>query len=137
MVPGQYRAGEIVEAGMTCLAMIALPMPLAFIMAVADDHSAVAARTAHAIRPAMLTHKLKAFGLVQQAGEIDMSDTAMRAQPPQTTGSRFHPIRSETWSQRYPARATTPEPDKSLVCLRMEGKSIACIQRCKRAATCS
>src|SRR4051812_18327050 len=71
MVPGQYRAGEIVEAGMTCLAMIALPMPLAFITAVADDHSAVAARTAHAIRPAMLTHKLKAFGLVQQAGEID------------------------------------------------------------------
>src|SRR3954466_5338791 len=44
---------------------------LSFIMAVADDHGTVAVRAAHAIRPAMLTHKFKALGLVQQAREID------------------------------------------------------------------
>src|SRR4051812_15098962 len=37
----------------------------------------------------------------------------MDAQPPQTTGSRLHPIRSETWPRHYPSRATTPDPDKS------------------------
>jgi hypothetical protein len=56
---------------MARLAQVALPMPLSFVMAVADDHSTVAVRTAHAIRPAMLTHKLEAFGLVQQARKVD------------------------------------------------------------------
>src|SRR4051812_15506705 len=37
----------------------------------------------------------------------------MRAQPPQATGSRLHPIRSETSLRRYPSRATTQEPNKS------------------------
>src|SRR5690242_16377593 len=67
----QHRAGQVVEPSMARLAQVALPVPLAFVMAVADDHSTVAVRTAHAIRPAMLTHKLKASGLVQQAREID------------------------------------------------------------------
>jgi hypothetical protein len=37
----------------------------------------------------------------------------MRAQPPQATGSRLHPIRSETSLRRYPSRATTQESNKS------------------------
>src|SRR4051812_39038362 len=32
----------------------------------------------------------------------------MRAQPPQTTGSRLHPIRSETWLRRYPIPSHHP-----------------------------
>src|SRR6476469_5081796 len=98
MVSGQHRAGQVVETPMARLAQIALPMPLSVVMTVADDCGTVAARTAHAIRPAMLTHKLEAFGLVQQASErLTMSDTAMDAQPPQTIGPRGHAIRSETW----------------------------------------
>jgi hypothetical protein len=45
-------------------------MPLFFVMAVADHRGTVAARTTHTIRPAMLTHKLKAAGFVQQAGQL-------------------------------------------------------------------
>jgi hypothetical protein len=71
MVPGQHRAGQIVEPSMARLAQVALPMPLAFVMAIADDRGTVATRTAHAIRPTMLTHKLEAFGLVQQARKVD------------------------------------------------------------------
>jgi hypothetical protein len=71
MVPGQHRAAQVVETSMARLAQVALPMPLSFVMAGADDHSTVAVRTAHAIRPAMLTHKLEAFGLVQQARKVD------------------------------------------------------------------
>src|SRR3954447_20633875 len=59
----QHCACEIVETGMAHLAQVTLPMPLSFVVAVADDHGTVAARTAHAIWPAMLTHKLEALGL--------------------------------------------------------------------------
>src|SRR4051794_13875824 len=71
MVPGQHRAAQVVEPCMARLAQVALPMPLSFIMAVADDHRTVAARTVHAIRPAMVTYKFKALGLVPQAREVD------------------------------------------------------------------
>src|SRR3954452_1684761 len=71
MVPGQHRAGQIVEASMAGLAQVALPVPLSVVMAIADDHGTVAVRAAHAIRPTMLTHKLKTLGLVQQPREID------------------------------------------------------------------
>src|SRR3954447_16583139 len=71
MVPGQHRAGQIVEASMAGLPQVALPVPLSVVMAIADDHGTVAVRAAHAIRPTMLTHKLKTLGLVQQPREID------------------------------------------------------------------
>src|SRR3954451_7149005 len=71
VVPGQHRAAQVVEPSMACLAQIALPVPLAVVMAVADHHGTVAVRTAYAIRPAMLTDKLKALGFVQQAREVD------------------------------------------------------------------
>src|SRR4051794_26047983 len=71
MVPGQHRAAQIVEPCIARLAQIALSMPLPFVMAVADHRRTVAARTVHAIRPAMVTHKLEAPGLVQQASEAE------------------------------------------------------------------
>src|SRR4051812_6507087 len=113
MVPAQHRAGQIVEASMARLAQVALPVPLAFVMAIADDHGIVAVRAAHASWPTMLTHKLKTLGLVQQPREIDHLRYRYACAASKTTRSRLHPIRSETWLQRYPARATTPEPNKS------------------------
>src|SRR4051794_5739922 len=113
MVPAQHRAGQIVEASMARLAQVALPVPLAFVMAIADDHGIVAVRAAHASWPTMLTHKLKTLGLVQQPREIDHLRYRHACAASKTTRSRLHPIRSETWLQRYPSRATTPEPNKS------------------------
>src|SRR3954471_11652565 len=83
-------------------------------MAIADDHGIVAVRAAHASWPTMLTHKLKTLGLVQQPREIDHLRYRHACAASKTTRSRLHPIRSETWLQRYPSRATTPEPNKSL-----------------------
>jgi hypothetical protein len=71
MVPGQHRAAQVVETSMARLAQAALPMPLSFVMAVADDCRTVATGTADTIRPAMLTHKLEAPGLIQQTREVD------------------------------------------------------------------
>src|SRR4051794_38432978 len=82
-------------------------------MAIADDHGIVAVRAAHASWPTMLTHKLKTLGLVQQPREIDHLRYRYACAASKTTRSRLHPIRSETWLQRYPSRATTPEPNKS------------------------
>src|SRR3954451_22645191 len=114
MVPAQHRAGQIVEASMARLAQVALPVPLAFVRAIADDHGIVAVRAAHASWPTMLTHKLKTLGLVQQPREIDHLRYRHACAASKTTRSRLHPIRSETWLQRSPSRATTPEPNKSL-----------------------
>src|SRR5919205_1976190 len=113
MLSRQHRAGEIVEPSMARFAQVALSMPLPFIVAVADHHGTVAVRAAHAIRPAMLTFKLEARGLVQQAREIDHVAYRHACTASQTTRSRLHPIRSETSLQRYPSRATTPKPNKS------------------------
>src|SRR3954462_7892118 len=114
MVPAQHRAGQIVEASMARLAQVALPVPQSFVMAIADDHGIVAVRAAHARWPTMLTHKLKTLGLVQQPREIDHLRYRHACAASKTTRSRLHPIRSETWLQRCPSRATTPEPNKSL-----------------------
>src|ERR1700759_3016108 len=71
MMSRQHCAAQIVEPSMARLAQVALSMPLPFIVAVADDHGTVAVGAADAIRPTMLTYKLKALGLVQKAREID------------------------------------------------------------------
>src|ERR671938_1035141 len=114
MMSRQHRGGEIVEPSMARFAQVALSMPLPFIVAVADHHGTVAVRAAHAIRPAMLTYKLEALGLVQQAREIDHVAYRHACTASKTTRSSLHPIRSETSLQRHPSRATTPKPNKSL-----------------------
>jgi hypothetical protein len=79
------------------------------VMPVADDRSAAAARTAHTIRPAILTPKVEALGLVEQTREAAHPwpyPTWMRGLL-EPTGSALHLIRSEIWPRRAPARATT------------------------------
>ena len=71
VMAGQHRAGEVVEAGCACPAAIALAMGLRVVASVADHGLAVAARAAHALRPAPLAHEGEALGVVQQAGEVD------------------------------------------------------------------
>jgi len=68
-VPGQHRAGEIVEAGRTCLAPISLPSRLGIVAPVPDHRRAVAPGAMHALWPAMLAHEGEALGVVNQAGE--------------------------------------------------------------------
>jgi hypothetical protein len=71
MVPGQRRAGEVVEATRTGLAAVALPVRLGVIAAVAHHGAAAAAGAAHAFRPAMLPYQGEALGVIDQRREID------------------------------------------------------------------
>src|SRR3978361_976541 len=68
---GSHRVRKIVEPSMTGLAEIALPMRLGLVTAIADNRLAIATGTAHTLRPAMLAHQIKAFGIVQQRREVD------------------------------------------------------------------
>jgi hypothetical protein len=71
MVPGQHRAGEVVEATRTGLAPVALPVRLRVVAAVAHHGATAASRAAHALRPAMLPHQGEALGVIDQGREID------------------------------------------------------------------
>jgi hypothetical protein len=66
MMTGQHRAGEIVEAARTGFAPLALAVRLCVVVPVANHPSVAAARAAHAIWPAVLTHQREALGIVQQ-----------------------------------------------------------------------
>jgi hypothetical protein len=67
VMAGQLGAGEVVEARCTRLAAVALPAGLGVVIPVPDYRVTVAARTAHALRPALLTHEGEALGVVHQA----------------------------------------------------------------------
>src|SRR3954451_23549314 len=71
MVPGQRRAGKVVEAPSACFAAIPLPMGLGVVVPVADHRITATPETAHALRPAKLAHQREALGVVQQPREVD------------------------------------------------------------------
>ena len=74
MMPGEQRIGKIVEANCAVAADIALTKPLRVVVAVAQDMSATALGTPHALRPTHLANEFETFGLVEQAREIDEGD---------------------------------------------------------------
>ncbi|MDO9712696.1 hypothetical protein Q7A36_30455 [Paracraurococcus sp. LOR1-02] len=67
VMPGQDRAGQVIEALAAGIAPVALAMWLAIIMAIAHHRLAVAAMTLHLLRPPMLPHHGEALGVVQQS----------------------------------------------------------------------
>jgi hypothetical protein len=71
MVPGQRRAGEVVEAPGAGLTSIALPMRLGVIAPVADYPITATPGTAHALGPAMLAHQCEALGVIQKTRKVD------------------------------------------------------------------
>ena len=115
MVPGQHRAGEVVEATRACLAPVALPVRLRVVAAVADHGGAAAAGAAHALRPAMLAHQGEALGVVDQRREVDQVRCGHGGKRSFEGGELpscfYHP-------STFPARPSflplsTPDPEKS------------------------
>jgi hypothetical protein len=70
VVAGQNRAREIVEAHVTGLAPVTLPVRLGVIVAVADDGRAPALRASNAVRPAVSADQRKAFRVVEQGRQV-------------------------------------------------------------------
>jgi hypothetical protein len=70
-MPGQHRAGEVVEASRACLAPIPLPVSLGLIKAVSDHGTAAAGGAVDTLRPAMLAYQGEALGVVDQCRQID------------------------------------------------------------------
>src|SRR3954451_17340217 len=69
-MPGQHRAGQVVEAGVARRAAIALPMRLAVVPAVTGDLGAFATRAADVVGPAVLAHQLVGARVIDQRGQV-------------------------------------------------------------------
>src|SRR5215218_7638600 len=78
MVPGQRRAGEVVEAPGARLAPIALPVRLRVVAPVADHRIAAAAGAAHTLAPAVLA-SAKHLASSSSAERLTRSMEAMMA----------------------------------------------------------
>src|SRR5215203_6903080 len=103
-MPGQHRAGEVVEAPRTRLAAIPLPSALRVVTPVSGNREAVTPGTAYAIGPAMLAHQCEALGVVQKTREVNQigcnhDDEAPRAS---RTAARASAITSDALRTRYP-----------------------------------
>ena len=109
MMPGQHGAAEIVEAAVTCLAEIVLPVRLRLVMAVVDDRGAVATRTAHASWPPALTQQFEAFRLVQECREVDQFRYSHGKKLVLVAQRCFPSIRPDTLDDRHPAHGRHPE----------------------------
>src|SRR3954453_14836646 len=70
-MPGQHRAGEVVEASRASFAPIPLSMNLALIKAVSDHGIAAACGAVDTLRPAMLAYQGEALGILDQCREVD------------------------------------------------------------------
>ena len=70
-MPGQHRAGEVVEAPRAALQRYRCRCGLGLVKAVPDHGTAAAGGTAHPLRPAMLAHQGEALGIVDQRREVD------------------------------------------------------------------
>src|SRR5215210_6125000 len=119
MVPGQRRAGEVVEAPGARLASIALPVRLRVVAAVADHRVTAAPGTAHALRPALVAHQREAFGVVQQPREVDQVGCRHDRQGSLHDGGRPSAaaiITSEAPRDRYPlpCPSTPRKPTRAL-----------------------
>ncbi len=131
VMPGQHRAGKIVEAGRARLAPIALPMRLRVVASVPDHRETVAARAAYALGPAMLAHKRKALGIVHQAGEVDQvryrHDGGDSLREPVGCSHSSHHIR---YPPAAPSRPPPRNPTRAFrVCSLTEGGCVAWILR--------
>src|SRR5215207_1299143 len=123
MMPGQHRAGEVVEAPRTRLAAIPLPSALRVVTPVSGNREAVTPGTAYALGPAMLAHQCEALGVVQKTREVNQigcnhDDEAPRAS---RTAARASAITSDALRTRYPdppprnpIRATNKDPRGAL-----------------------
>src|SRR5215211_1950824 len=114
MVPGQRRAGEVVEAPGAGLTPIALPARLRVVAPVADHRTAAAAGAAHALRPAVLAHEGEALGIVQQSREVDQvrcsHDGRSSSREPDGCSCSRH---QTTCPASTLLKPTTPEANKS------------------------
>jgi hypothetical protein len=66
MVAGENGAGQVVEAGFTVLASIALPVRLGISPSMTGHGSTAAGRALNAVWPAMLPNEVKTLSIVDQ-----------------------------------------------------------------------
>jgi len=69
MMTGQDRTAQVVEAGRTVFAAIALPVRLGVIPTMSGHGRAAAGWTPDAIRPAVLPNQIEAFRVIDQRSQ--------------------------------------------------------------------
>ena len=76
-MPFKDGSREIVEIGVTALAMLPLASLLGLIMSVSINLSAAASWAAYAFRPSDVTDSVEAFGIVDQLIDLDEQSIAL------------------------------------------------------------
>src|SRR5919205_127362 len=131
MVPGQRRAGEVVEAPGARLTSIALPVRLRVVAPIADHRLTATPGTAHALRPAMLANQREAFGVVHQPREVDQVGCRHDRQGSSHEGGRRSAapvITSEAPRDRYPlpCLSTPRKPRRATPVIMIPGIYLVC-----------
>src|SRR5689334_10250810 len=126
-MPGQHRAGEVVEASRACLAPIPLPVNLALIKAVSDHGTAAAGGAVDTLRPAMLAYQGEALASSISAERLTRSGAAIfegphAGWPARAALAAYHRGPAGTLPRPPP---TTPEPNKSLKANKVRGGGLA------------
>src|SRR4051795_12270725 len=109
-MPGQHRAGEVVEASRACLAPIPLPVSLGLIKAVSDHGTAAACGAVDTLRPAMLAYQGEALGILDQCQEVDQIRCRhiRRSSRPVAGSRRPRRLSIEALQGRYPDLLLSP-----------------------------
>src|SRR3954447_4051551 len=109
VVAGQDGAGQVVEAGVTLLAAVALAVPLRVIAPVADHLGAAAPGAADAVGPALLPHQGVALGVIDQGREVHEAGRGHGPGPIRHGGllpsTAYRPV-------RHAPTPSTPDPEK-------------------------
>src|SRR4051794_15714403 len=128
-MPGQHRAGEVVEASRASFAPIPLSVNLALIKAVSDHGIAAARGAVDTLRPAMLAYQGEALGIVDQRREVDqIRYRHIRGSSRRVAGSRRpRPTITEVLQARYPDLLPPPRnPIRALLIYSSAGDGRSC-----------
>jgi hypothetical protein len=120
MMSGQNGSRQVIEAILTCLAQVSLPVPLAIVMAIADHSCAAAVEADNAVRPAELTNDFIALRFVEQGRQLDQVHHGSRSLPQQERPTDQRPDQNQhaeilpRADGSLPGQGLfiTPEPDK-------------------------
>src|SRR5215471_5087900 len=116
MMARKNGVGQIIEAGLAIVALIALTCRFRVIKAALDDLGGLTRWTRNAVWPAQLADGLIALHIINEIRDIDLH--------------QWTPVRG--WELRYPqyrtsSHATTLESDKSGLCLHKVSTTFCCL----------
>src|SRR4029453_16610233 len=110
MMSSQNGSRQVIEAILTCLAQVSLPVPLAIVMAVADHACATAVKANDPFWPSELTNDFIALRFVEQGRQLDQIHHGFRSLPQQERPTDQRPDQDQHSESFCLARAVHYQP---------------------------